>query len=297
MWIGMRSKVGAKLLPAGDKLRISKFVSGFCATASQMCYSDAKKKDENQEDYDKDYTKRKNDRCPMCKTERETSAHVLHCTHKRATRNRCRQIRDLSTWFDLQHTDPIISSCIIQTLESSHEHNFYDSMVCLTSDEVYLQCALSQDAIGRTNFGFGGISKQWRTLQRDYLLREYSKTKFSADAWVKRLISKIYKMAQNLWRYRCARVHGSDTKKLSKRKRKALRKEIKDRYFLGPDGVRASERNMLDIPLSEILRYTTRRQQYWLQTIQASRKYKTERDKNMYIGMRDVLRRWAFVPD
>ena len=217
-------KGGTKLLPAGDKLWISKFVSGFCATASQMCLRDVKKKDEKQEDYDTDYTKWKNDQCPLCKIERENSAQVLHCTHKRAVHNRSRQIRDLSIWFDLQHTYPLLSSCIIHTLESSQDHTFYDSMSCLTSDEEYLQCALSQDAIGRVNFGFGRISKRWRNLQRAYLAREYSKTKFSADAWAKRLISKIYKMAQNLWRYRCARVHGSDTKKLSKRKRKALRK-------------------------------------------------------------------------
>ena len=54
---------------------------------------------------------------------------------------------------------------------------------------------------------------------------------------------------------------------------------------------------MLEIPMSKVLKYTTRRQQYWLQTIQASREYKTERDTNMFIGTRNVLRRWAFVPD
>ena len=226
-------KGGAKLLPAGDKLWMSKFASGFCATASQMCFRDVKKKDENQDEYDKDYTKWKSDRCPLCKTERENSAHVLQCTYKRATKNRLRQLRDMRTWFDLQHTDPIISSCILHTLESSHDQTFHDSMTSITSDEEYIQAALSQDSIGRVNFCYGRISKRWRLLQRQYLVMEYSKTRFSADAWAKRLVSKLYKFARNLWQYRCARVHGSNMKKISKRQKRAIKQGIKDQYLLG----------------------------------------------------------------
>ena len=86
-------------------------------------------------------------------------------------------------------------------------------------------------------------------------------------------------------------------KKISKRQKRAIKQEIKDQYLLGPDGVRANERELLAIPESTVLKYTLRRKQYWLRTLQASRAYKNERDANMYVGMREVLRRWAFVPD
>lgn len=290
-------KGGAKLPPAGDKLWISKFVSGFCGTASQMFLRDRKKKSEKQDEYDLDHRKWKSDKCPLCKEVRENTAHVLQCMGGKSQRNRLRQIKDLNTWFDLQHTDPLISSCIASTLESPTDTSFYDTMSSLTDDEEYIQCALSQDSIGRVNFSFGRITKRWRLLQRGYLLREYSKTKFSADAWAKRLICKLYKMAQDLWIYRCDKVHGSDMKKISRREKKALKQEIKDQYAMGKDGVRANEKDLLDIPRSKVLKYTVRGQQYWLKTLKASRTYKNEKDKNMFVGMRDVLRRWAFVPD
>lgn len=170
-------------------------------------------------------------------------------------------------------------------------------MLAITDDEDYLQCALSQDTIGRINFSFGRISSHWRNLQRQYLEREYSKTKFSADAWAKRVVSKIYKMAKNIWKYRCDRIHVADQKKMSKRERKALRKDIEYQYALGHITVRANERDLLEIPKKTVLKYTTRKQQYWLKTAKASREYREEKDANMFIGMRDLLRDWAFVPD
>lgn len=262
-----------------------------------MFQRDRKKKDEAQDVYDNDHKKWKSDMCPLCKAEREDSAHVLQCTHKRATRFRNRQIKDLHIWFDLQHTDPIISECIINTLSSTPTTTFYETMLSLTDDDEYLEGALSQDTIGRINFGYGRISSHWRKLQRCLLEQEYSKTKFSVDAWAKRLIVKIYKMARNIWRYRCDRVHGADKKKISKRERKAIRKEIKHQYLLGLDNVRVNEKDLLRIPKAEVLKYSTRKQQYWLKTVKASREYREEKNKNMYVGMRDLLRTWAFVPD
>ena len=290
-------KGSAKLLPAGDKLWISKFVSGFCGTAAQMYVRDRKKKSETQEQYDLDHSKWKSDQCPICKCERENTAHVMQCMHKKAYNNRIRQIKDLQLWFDLQHTDPLISSCIVYTLESKVNVSFHDTMCALTDDDDYIQCALSQDMIGKVNLHFGRITKRWRQLQREYLLREYPKTKFSADAWAKRFVCKLYKMAQNVWKYRCDKVHGSDQKKISRREKRALKKEIKAQYALGKDGVRANEKDLLDVSMNKVLKYTVSGQQYWLKTVKASRTYTTEQNKNMFTGMRNILRRWAFVPD
>ena len=93
-------KGGAKLLPAGDKLWMSKFVSGFCATASQMTLRDREKKSESQLQYDMDYLKWKNNAWPLCKEDRENTEHVLQCPHKRARRNRHRQLKESGLTFN-----------------------------------------------------------------------------------------------------------------------------------------------------------------------------------------------------
>ena len=73
---------------------------------------------------------------------------------------------------------------------------------------------------------------------------------------------------------------------------------IKLQYRLGVDSqCTTSDRDLLDRPIKEVLKYTIRDQKYWVATLKASRKYKKDSDTNMYENMRQVMRRWAFVPD
>ena len=74
---------GSKLITAGERLWMTKYVSGFCGTASQMFYRDAKKKTETQKQFDNDHSRWKNDLCPLCHLEHENTKHVLCCTNRK----------------------------------------------------------------------------------------------------------------------------------------------------------------------------------------------------------------------
>ena len=162
---------GSKLLPIGDRLWMTKYVSGFCPTARQMFFRDQKRKSETQEQFDQDFNRWKSPICPLCKLEEETSEHILQCTNRKMAAHRKKMRKELKVWFDLQHTDPLISKCILSALHSCGESTFRESMEVFTFDEIYLSCASSQDQIGWTNFLFGRI---YQSNGRNYNVRIYS---------------------------------------------------------------------------------------------------------------------------
>ena len=103
---------GSKLVTTGERLWMTKFVGGFCGTASQMFYRDIKKKSKSQEDFDRDYSGWKSDICPLCRVARENTKHVLICSHRKLQRYRDKQINDLENWLQTRKTDPRITKCI-----------------------------------------------------------------------------------------------------------------------------------------------------------------------------------------
>lgn len=185
---------GSKLVTAGGILWITKFVSGFCGTASQMFYRDAKKKSETQTDFDNDHSRWKSDIYPLCHLERENTKHVLCCTHRKMTQYREKEIAELDRWFQTTKTDPKIKRRIITCFIS-----FLESMNAISVPDEYRVCANLQDRIGYYNFWFGRFATTWRELQREYLYTHYKDRRFSADAWAKQLVSRIYRLSHNLW--------------------------------------------------------------------------------------------------
>ena len=106
--------------------------------------------------------------------------------------HRKKMIKDLKVWFDLQHTDPAITHCILSVLQTCGHTTFCLAMEPLTSDEMYHRCALSQDLIGWNNFHFGRISVHWITLQREYLQQKYatknSQRRLRPNDWLQKYI-------------------------------------------------------------------------------------------------------------
>jgi len=49
--------------------------------------------------------------------------------------------------------------------------------------------------------------------------------------------------------------------------------------------------------MAHILTVSVREQKYWVRTIQLSRAYVKEAEQNMFIGMRNVMKKWAKPPD
>ena len=286
----------SKMQTSGERLWLAKFVSGFIATAIQMSYRDQKRKTETQEEFENDYRRWKCDKCPVCKKERETQYHILVCTSKRIYKRRMKTINDMSKWFDEQRTDPLISQCVDSVLRQDGNLSFKTAMTNLTLDSNYLHAAACQDIIGFKNFIIGRVSREWKHLQAQYLIRTYPDKRYSAIAWVKRWVYRIYKRMGDLWKNRCDLVHKMEGKEISRREKRALKLEIKQQYALGKDGLRANDKELLDRPLSKVLAFSAKNKKYWIRTLQNSRIFVTDFESNIYSGMRSVMRRWASVP-
>ena len=286
----------SKMQTAGERLWLTKFVSGFAATAIQMKYRHQKKKGETQEIFDNDFRRWKEDLCPICKQERETKIHVLTCTSKRVTKLRNKTNNTIYSWFDQQHTDPCISQCFKYVLDHNGTISFEDAMNRYTLCEEYLDAARYQDRIGFDNMLMGRLTKHWKRLQSHYLSLMFPRNRYSAEAWMKRLIYQLYKRMKTLWKNRCDIVHRADGKAVSKRERQALKKEIKQQYALGTQGLRADDRGKLSQPMSAVLAYSIRNQRYWIRTLKNSRIFMEDMENNMFSGMRSIIRRWASLP-
>ena len=300
----------SRSMTVGDSLWVTKFVSGFSATATHMHFREiaraAKVKRDRKEEEPKPLEECmdrlglcqwKDNLCPLCRTERENTKHVLQCADNRIQQYRSSQFHSFNEWLLVQRTDPLIQQCIKHTLHAGPSASFLYHMSLLTDDKQYLMAAREQDAIGRTNFLFGHITKSWKILQMHYLNRRFPKKNYSVHAWSRRLISRIYRLSRSIWKFRCDTIHGDEHKLTSLREKKELRRNIREEYQKGSDGLRSIDRHLLANPVSEILASSIREQKYWIRTIKISRAYMKEREQNIFSGMRDILRTWARVPD
>ena len=156
-----------------------------------MTYRHRKPKTVSQEEYDNDFRKWKDDRCPICKLERETPQHILSCTSRRCVHFRIETNTSLPEWFTQQHTGPFISQSILLVLFHDGTLSFEDSMRRFTNEELYIQAARSQDYINYDHFQFGRMSKYF--------------------------IYQLYRRMRSIWKKRCKIVHVSTGRKISRR--------------------------------------------------------------------------------
>lgn len=303
-----------KNLTAYEKLWVTKFSSGFCGTATHMHFryiskQRQKEKDElakldengnsngNNIELNESLSQWTNDLCPLCAAERENTKHVLKCTHHDASFYRLQQFNSFSEWLTTQRSDPSFRDCVILVLQSQYSMSFTSAMKTITTSKLHLSAAAEQDEIGTNNFLLGRLSRKWREIQRSYLSHRFPNKNYSADAWVRRVITKIYRITQSFWKFRCEFVHGIENVLTSKREKKALQKEIRKQFKLGIQGVRAEHKILLHGDVNAILNSSIREQKYWVRTIRLSRAYITEAEKNMFVGMRNIMLQWAKPPD
>ena len=261
-----------------------------------MTYRHQKKKSESQAEFDNDFRRWKDDSCPICKRERETKYHVLTCSSKRIIKLRIKTNNILANWFEQQRTDPYITQCLNYVLDHDGTVSFTEAMQRYTLDEQYLEAAQCQDQIGFNNLIMGRLAKHWKRLQTHHLSLICPRKRYSADAWMKRLVYQFYKRMKTLWKNRCDLVHRAEGKAISKRDRKELKKEIKQQYALGMRGLRADDQDKLTHPISTIFSYIIKNQRLWLRTLKNSRIFMEDAENNMFSGMRSIMRRGASVP-
>ena len=83
----------------------------------------------------------------------------------------------------------------------------------------------------------------------------------------------------------------------SKREKKALHDEIRNQFLLGTKGVRTVGKDLFLKGQTNVLNASILEQKYWVRTLKISRAYVEEAEKNIFIGMRHLLRTWTRPPD
>ena len=73
-------------------------------------------------------------------------------------------------------------------------------------------------------------------------------------------VQKKYLVIQSLWEFRCEFIHCIENVLTSKREKKALEKEIRKQFNLGPDSVRRNDKHLLQRGMLFILFSTIREQ-------------------------------------
>ena len=181
----------AKSMTANDKLWLAKFCSGFSSTASQMWYRELaqRKKEEKLNNEKKDECSNasntstrtlsrssspdgtlvnlsywKDDLCPLCRTGRENTKHVLRCQDDQAKQYRKDGVLVFANWLRDQRTDPVIVTCLSGALQNSTTATFELNMEHTDCTPLHLAAAREQDEIGCINFFLGRISQKWREV-------------------------------------------------------------------------------------------------------------------------------------
>ena len=221
----------------------------------------------------------------------------MACEHNGIVKHRNKTLLDFESWLTSQRTNPTIISCFVTILNNTNATSFHDVMSAISSDAIDLKAAAEQDLIGKTNFWLGRLSRFWKESQRRYLSSMYPTNFFSADAWMKRLLCKIYRIVKSIWQYRCDEIHGLESILTSKRDKAEIEKEIRHQYSLGTDGLRAADKHLLSTSLTSMLHASTKEQKYWLRTLRISRAFIRNWENNMFVGMRHVMKTWTRPPD
>ena len=261
-------------LTTSRRLWLLKFTSGFCSVATKMSscgYWD-------------------NDLCPLCQKVPENTKHILRCEHDDISKRYFERTKKVLKWMHNNETMPELIHLTEIVLRARGERTFTS---CIP-EEYYgtgiHQLAISQDEIGLHNFFLGRISVMWKKLQS----RHYNDldSKRSSISWANRFVLQIYSFTHSIWKRRCELIHEHDQDRMDEEEHEKLNDEIMDQYLLGENGVRECHRAMFGTPLDEILTWNVKDKKFWLLTITSSRDFISNRELNLYEGMRAVMRRW-----
>ena len=271
-----------KMLTLNRRIWLTKFVSGFCATASKM---------HTRKIWDSSL-------CPICNKDIENIKHIIICTDDRVQKKYQTLLKEFIKSLDKINTHPDIISVFHNTLLPQHPSSFTQTSIKLRCDHNIIIAAQEQDEIQWHNFFKGHISKKWKTIQQLYL-QKISMIYSSPDAWLKQVISHIYKFSFQIWDHRNSIIHTKTEEYLTHKESKNLEKKLIKLYLQGKHNVMEKHKYMFDEDLNSILNRSVREKQYWILTIEASRKY-IKSNINMTHHTNDqqsIEKQFAIVPD
>jgi hypothetical protein len=129
--------------------------------------------------------------------------------------------------------------------------------------------ARSQDLIGWREFTEGNISTHFYEIQSFHLAM--SSSFLNGEDWTKHFISKLLQITHSQWIYRNVSLHGRQQGYLHKKNAEEIMREIKSLSTLAPEDIPKASRYLLEINFTELSKFHTETQKYWILAVTAAR--------------------------
>ena len=270
------------MLSLSRRIWLTKFVSGFSATAVKM----------------HERGQWESPLCPICNVTNENTKHIFACLDHRVDKKYKNLLRKFAKFLDRLNTHPDIITIFHDALEQQHPISFSKVSHNITKDHNIIVAAQEQDEIKWHNFFKGHISKAWKTAQLKYF-NEMFLVPPSVDSWLKQIIHHIYNFSFEMWNHRNSIVHEKKEEFLNQKESTKLENQIIRSYLEGSQNVLPKHRYMFNDQLRDILHMSVKEKQYWVLTVDASRKC-YEMNENVILHENDacaIEKRLAIVPD
>ena len=276
-WVAIQQ--ASKTLPMKKQIWLTKFTSGFCATASVM---------KKRKSWDTNL-------CPICQQCKENTDHLIQCQDERPKSHYQKAIQKLFKFLKNSHTHPSIIQIFQSTLSNNLPTSFEYFVPTYGIDQDVITAAREQDEIGWKNIFKGHLSSKWAHLQMKHFSKMYANPP-SLHNWSKNIILQFYDISYSMWSHRNEIVHDDFEEKLNKKESDALKKEITNEYMKGHTNIMQYHKFMFQDSLTTLMEKTVIEKKYWLLTIKASRICFDKTTEN-HPNMQSINLDHAFVPD
>ena len=274
----------ATTLTIHRQIWLTKFVSGFCATAAKM----------------HERKQWESPLCPLCSKCNENTKHVITCKDDRAQKKYALLLRSFIQFLHKINTHPFI----IHTFENSLQHqqptSFVRHSTSFHTEPLLLHAASQQDVIGWHNFFKGHLSIQWKELQLQYFKQMYTQPP-SADLWMKQVILQVYEFSHGMWIHRNNIVHEQVEERLTYKQSKQLEERLIRTYIEGNEQVLRQHQHLFNERLSDLQNKTVSEKRYWILTVESSRACYLEQGNNSEKRIHEdtcvIDKKFATVPD
>jgi len=155
-WVAIQQ--ASKTLPMKKQIWLTKFASGFCATASVM---------KKRKSWDTNL-------CPICQQCKENTDHLIQCQDERSKSHYQKAIQKLFKFLKNSHTHLPIIQIFHSTLSNNLPTSFEYFVPTYEIDQDIIRASREQDEIGWKNIFKGHLSSKWAHLQMNHFSKMYA---------------------------------------------------------------------------------------------------------------------------
>jgi len=130
--------------------------------------------------------------CPLCQLTKETTLHVLQCSHPECTSAWHQSIESFCSWMSLANTSPAIIQCFSTTLHTQGMGSF----TSLANSSCWSAASL-QSEIGVFHMLLGCLSPHWEVAQAAYWSNK--QCQWSTRHWAQNLCLQLLTLTHSTW--------------------------------------------------------------------------------------------------